>query len=122
MTYMKKYIPQSAVDALLRFLIFPALKAEFAKYHNNANKVESICALLLMYQQAISFLNQIIIEERYSGEKEILAVFGSTAIPAFMTCLQRDHQRLWIFTLIGASELALPRAAVTEKNGLQGCR
>ncbi len=37
MTYMKKYIPQSAVDALLRF-DFPALKAEFAKYHNNANK------------------------------------------------------------------------------------
>lgn len=47
MTYMKKYIPQSAVDALLRF-DFPALKAEFAKYHNNANKSWNlICALLL---------------------------------------------------------------------------
>ncbi len=107
----KKYIPQSAVDALLRF-DFPALKAEFAKYHNNANKSWNLSALCyLPGQQAISFLNQIIIEERYSGEKEILAVFGSTAIPAFMTCLQRDHQRLWIFTLfIGASELALPMA------------
>lgn len=100
MTYMKKYIPQSAVDALLRF-DFSALKAEFAKYHNNANKSWNLSALCyLPGQQAISFLNQIIIEERYSGEKEILAVFGSTAIPAFMTCLQRDHQRLWIFTLL----------------------
>ena len=112
----KKYIPQSAVDALLRF-DFPALKAEFAKYHNNANKSWNLSALCyLPGQQAISFLNQIIIEERYSGEKEILAVFGSTAIPAFMTCLQRDHQRLWIFTLfIGASELALPMAQRLQK-------
>ncbi|HHQ9537070.1 WGR and DUF4132 domain-containing protein [Escherichia coli] len=112
----KKYIPQSAVDALLRF-DFSALKAEFAKYHNNANKSWNLSALCyLPGQQAISFLNQIIIEERYSGEKEILAVFGSTAIPAFMTCLQRDHQRLWIFTLfIGASELALPMAQRLQK-------
>lgn len=112
----KKYIPQSAIDALLRF-DFPALKAEFAKYHNNANKSWNLSALCyLPGQQAISFLNQIIIEERYSGEKEILAVFGSTAIPAFMTCLQRDHQRLWIFTLfIGASELALPMAQRLQK-------
>ncbi|TGB67257.1 DUF4132 domain-containing protein [Escherichia sp. E4930] len=112
----KKYIPQSAVDALLRF-DFPTLKAEFAKYHNNANKSWNLSALCyLPGQQAISFLNQIIIEERYSGEKEILAVFGSTAIPAFMTCLQRDHQRLWIFTLfIGASELALPMAQRLQK-------
>ncbi|HCT3242215.1 TPA: WGR and DUF4132 domain-containing protein [Escherichia coli] len=112
----KKYIPQSAVDALLRF-DFPALKAEFAKYHNNANKSWNLSALCyLPGQQAISFLNQIIIEERYSGEKEILAVFGSTAIPAFMTCLQRDHQRLWIFTLfIRASELALPMAQRLQK-------
>lgn len=74
MTYMKKYIPQSAVDALLRF-DFPALKAEFAKYHNNANKSWNLSALCyLPGQQAISFLNQIIIEEQYSGEKEILAV------------------------------------------------
>ncbi|TBR68706.1 MULTISPECIES: WGR and DUF4132 domain-containing protein [unclassified Escherichia] len=112
----KKYIPQSAVDALLRF-DFPALKAEFAKYHNNANKSWNLSALCyLPGQQAISFLNQIIIEERYSGEKEILGIFGSTAIPAFMTCLQRDHQRLWIFTLfIGASELALPMAQRLQK-------
>lgn len=112
----KKYIPQSAVDALLRF-DFPTLKAEFAKYHNNANKSWNLSALCyLPGQHAISFLNQIIIEERYSGEKEILAVFGSTAIPAFMTCLQRDHQRLWIFTLfIGASELALPMAQRLQK-------
>ncbi|RZN50696.1 DUF4132 domain-containing protein [Escherichia sp. E13S3] len=112
----KKYIPQSAVDALLRF-DFPTLKAEFAKYHNNANKSWNLSALCyLPGQQAISFLNQIIIEERYSGEKEILAIFGSTAIPAFMTCLQRDHQRLWIFTLfIGASELALPMAQRLQK-------
>lgn len=101
---------------MLRF-DFPALKAEFAKYHNNANKSWNLSALCyLPGQQAISFLNQIIIEERYSGEKEILAVFGSTAIPAFMTCLQRDHQRLWIFTLfIGASELALPMAQRLQK-------
>ncbi len=112
----KKYIPQSAVDALLRF-DFPALKVEFAKYHNNANKSWNLSALCyLPGQQAISFLNQIIIEERYSGEKEILGIFGSTAIPAFMTCLQRDHQRLWIFTLfIGASELALPMAQRLQK-------
>ncbi|HDX3086722.1 TPA: DUF4132 domain-containing protein, partial [Escherichia coli] len=112
----KKYIPQSAVDALLRF-DFPALKAEFAKYHNNANKSWNLSALCyLPGQQAISFLNQIIIEERYSGEKEILGIFGSTAILAFMTCLQRDHQRLWIFTLfIGASELALPMAQRLQK-------
>ncbi|EHA2033572.1 WGR and DUF4132 domain-containing protein [Escherichia coli] len=112
----KKYIPQSAVDALLRF-DFPALKVEFAKYHNNANKSWNLSALCyLPGQQAISFLNQIIIEERYSGEKEILGIFGSTAIPAFMTCLQRDHQRLWIFTLfIGASDLALPMAQRLQK-------
>ena len=112
----KKYIPQSAVDALLRF-DFPALKAEFAKYHNNANKSWNLSALCyLPGQQAISFLNQIIIEEQYSGEKEILGIFGSTAIPSFMTCLQRDHQRLWIFTLfIGASELALPMAQRLQK-------
>ncbi|MGV2735305.1 UNVERIFIED_CONTAM: DUF4132 domain-containing protein, partial [Escherichia coli] len=103
-------------DALLRF-DFPALKAEFAKYHNNANKSWNLSALCyLPGQQAISFLNQIIIEERYSGEKEILGIFGSTAILAFMTCLQRDHQRLWIFTLfIGASELALPMAQRLQK-------
>ena len=112
----KKYIPQSAVDALLRF-DFPTLKAEFAKYHNNANKSWNLSALCyLPGQQAISFLNQIIIEEQYSGEKEILGIFGSTAIPSFMTCLQRDHQRLWIFTLfIGASELALPMAQRLQK-------
>lgn len=66
--------PQSAVDALLRF-DFPALNAEFAQYHNNAYKSWNLIALCyLPGQQAISFLNQIVKEDNYSGEGYILAI------------------------------------------------
>lgn len=54
-------------------------------------------------KQSIEFLNKIINEERFKGELDILAIFGSAAIPAFMTCLQRKPQQLWIFTLFRAS-------------------
>lgn len=109
--------PQSAVDALLRF-DFPALNAEFAQYHNNAYKSWNLIALCyLPGQQAISFLNQIVKEDNYSGEGYILAIFGSAAIPAFMTCLQREPQRLWFFTFfLGVNELALPMAQRLQKN------
>ncbi|UMQ27422.1 hypothetical protein MJ569_10740 [Escherichia coli] len=71
MTSHEKYIPQSAA---LRF-DFPALK--LAKY-NNANKA-GIYLRFVTYRDNRRFhFNQITIEERYSGEKEILAVFGST--------------------------------------------
>ncbi|EPV3168573.1 molybdate metabolism regulator, partial [Escherichia coli] len=92
--YEKIPAPQSAVDALLRF-DFPALNAEFVHYHNNAYKSWNLIALCyLPGQQAISFLNQIVKEDNYSGEGNILAIFGSAAIPAFMACLQRDPRRL----------------------------
>ena len=109
-------MPQSAVDALLRF-DFPALKAEFAQYHNKGSKSWQLYALcFLPTQHAISFLNQIINEEEFSGENDILAIFGDAAIPAFMKCLQRKPQQLWIFTLfLGVSELALPMAQRLQK-------
>ena len=114
--YEKIPAPQSAVDALLRF-DFPALNAEFAQYHNNAYKSWNLIALCyLPGQQAISFLNQIVKEDNYSGEGYILAIFGSAAIPAFMTCLQREPQRLWFFTFfLGVNELALPMAQRLQK-------
>lgn len=114
--YEKVPAPQSAVDALLRF-DFPALNAEFAQYHNNAYKSWNLIALCyLPGQQAISFLNQIVKEDNYSGEGYILAIFGSAAIPAFMTCLQREPQRLWFFTFfLGVSALALPMAQQLQK-------
>ncbi|EFM2180366.1 WGR and DUF4132 domain-containing protein [Escherichia coli] len=114
--YEKKIMPQSAVDALLRF-DFPALKAEFAQYHNKGSRHWQLYALcFLPTQHAISFLNQIINEEQFSGEREILAIFGDAAIPAFMKCLQRKPQQLWIFTLfLGVSELALPMAQRLQK-------
>ena len=114
--YEKKIIPQSAVEALLRF-DFPALKAEFAQYHNKGSRHWQLYALcFLPTQHAISFLNQIINEEQFSGEREILAIFGDAAIPAFMKCLQRKPQQLWIFTLfLGVSELALPMAQRLQK-------
>ncbi|MCV4626785.1 regulator, partial [Escherichia coli] len=62
------------------------------------------------------FLNQIVKEDNYSGEGYILAIFGSAAIPAFMTCLQREPQRLWFFTFfLGVNELALPMAQRLQK-------
>ncbi|MCI5243106.1 DUF4132 domain-containing protein [Escherichia coli] len=114
--YEKKIMPQSAVDALLRF-DFPALKAEFAQYHNKGSRHWQLYALcFLPTQHAISFLDQIINEEQFSGEREILAIFGDAAIPAFMKCLQRKPQQLWIFTLfLGVSELALPMAQRLQK-------
>ncbi|HEI2544784.1 TPA: WGR and DUF4132 domain-containing protein [Escherichia coli] len=114
--YEKNIMPQSAVDALLRF-DFPALKAEFAQYHNKGSKSWQLYALcFLPTQHAISFLNQIINEEEFSGENEILAIFGDAAIPAFMKCLQRKPQQLWIFTLfLGVSELALQMAQRLQK-------
>ncbi|QCZ31719.1 DUF4132 domain-containing protein [Escherichia fergusonii] len=114
--YEKKIMPQSAVEALLRF-DFPALKAEFAQYHNKGSRHWQLYALcFLPTQHAISFLNQIINEEQFSGEREILAIFGDAAIPAFMKCLQRKPQQLWIFTLfLGVSELALPMAQRLQK-------
>ncbi|MED9121354.1 WGR and DUF4132 domain-containing protein [Escherichia marmotae] len=114
--YEKKIMPQSAVDALLRF-DFPALKAEFAQYHNKGSRHWQLYALcFLPTQHAIYFLNQIINEEQFSGEREILAIFGDAAIPAFMKCLQRKPQQLWIFTLfLGVSELALPMAQRLQK-------
>ncbi|EKY6587342.1 WGR and DUF4132 domain-containing protein [Escherichia coli] len=114
--YEKIPAPQSAVDALLRF-DFPALNAEFAQYHNNAYKSWDLMALCyLPGQQAISFLNQIVKEDNYSGEENILAIFGSAAIPAFMTCLQRNPRRLCFFTFfLGVSELALPMAQQLQK-------
>ncbi|MBB8526770.1 WGR and DUF4132 domain-containing protein [Escherichia coli] len=114
--YEKKIMPQSAVDALLRF-DFPALKAEFAQYHNKGSRHWQLYALcFLPTQHAISFLDQIINEEQFSGEREILAIFGDAAIPAFMKCLQRKPQQLWIFTFfLGVSELALPMAQRLQK-------
>ncbi|EHK6582203.1 WGR domain-containing protein, partial [Escherichia albertii] len=110
-TYEKVPAPQRAVDALLRF-DFPALNAEFTQFHDNTYKSWNLIALCyLPGQQAISFLNQIINKDNYTGEKYILAIFGNAAIPAFMTCLQREPQRLWFFTFfLGISELALPMA------------
>ena len=59
---------------LLRF-DFPALNAEFVQYHNNAYKSWNLIALCyLPGQQAISFLNQIVKEDNYSGEGNILAI------------------------------------------------
>ncbi|HFR5713239.1 TPA: DUF4132 domain-containing protein [Escherichia coli] len=120
--YEKIPAPQSAIDALLRF-DFPALKDEFTRYHNqhsdhwhswNAWHIYALC--YLPGKQSIEFLNKIINEERFKGELDILAIFGSAAIPAFMTCLQREPQRLWIFTLfLGVSELALPMAQRLQK-------
>lgn len=114
--YEKIPAPQSAVDALLRF-DFPALNAEFVQYHNNAYKSWNLIALCyLPGQQAISFLNQIVKEDNYSGEGNILAIFGSAAIPAFMACLQRDPRRLCFFPFfLGVSELALPMAQQLQK-------
>ncbi|HFV4726677.1 TPA: DUF4132 domain-containing protein [Escherichia coli] len=114
--YEKVPAPQSAVDALLRF-DFPALNAEFVQYHNNAYKSWNLIALCyLPGQQAISFLNQIVKEDNYSGEGNILAIFGSAAIPAFMACLQRDPRRLCFFPFfLGVSELALPMAQQLQK-------
>ncbi|OEB94735.1 hypothetical protein AP216_01680 [Escherichia coli] len=114
--YEKIPAPQSAVDALLRF-DFPALNAEFVHYHNNAYKSWNLIALCyLPGQQAISFLNQIVKEDNYSGEGNILAIFGSAAIPAFMACLQRDPRRLCFFPFfLGVSELALPMAQQLQK-------
>ncbi|HEA6322191.1 TPA: WGR and DUF4132 domain-containing protein [Escherichia coli] len=114
--YEKIPAPQSAVDALLRF-DFPALNAEFVQYHNNAYKSWNLIALCyLPCQQAISFLNQIVKEDNYSGEGNILAIFGSAAIPAFMACLQRDPRRLCFFPFfLGVSELALPMAQQLQK-------
>ncbi len=115
--------PQSAVDALLRF-DFPALNAEFVHYHNNAYKSWNLIALCyLPGQQAISFLNQIVKEDNYSGEGNILAIFGSAAIPAFMACLQRDPRRLCFFPFfLGVSELALPMAQQLQKKCLMKMR
>ncbi|WP_097750482.1 DUF4132 domain-containing protein [Escherichia coli] len=114
--YEKIPAPQSAVDALLRF-DFPALNAEFVQYHKNAYKSWNLIALCyLPGQQAISFLNQIVKEDNYSGEGNILAIFGSAAIPAFMACLQRDPRRLCFFPFfLGVSELALPMAQQLQK-------
>ncbi|MCA2021538.1 DUF4132 domain-containing protein, partial [Escherichia coli] len=114
--YEKIPAPQSAVDALLRF-DFPALNAEFVQYHNNAYKSWNLIALCyLPGQQAISFLNQIVKEDNYSGEGNILAIFGSAAIPAFMACLQGDPRRLCFFPFfLGVSELALPMAQQLQK-------
>ncbi|END8826047.1 DUF4132 domain-containing protein, partial [Escherichia coli] len=51
-----------------------------------------------------------------SGEGNILAIFGSAAIPAFMACLQRDPRRLCFFPFfLGVSELALPMAQQLQK-------
>lgn len=120
--YEKIPPPQSAIDALLRF-DFPALKEEFTRYHNqhsdhwhswNAWHLYALC--YLPGKQSIEFLNKIINEERFKGELDILAIFGSAAIPAFMTCVQREPQRLWIFTLfLGVRELALPMAQRLQK-------
>ncbi|WDB53515.1 WGR and DUF4132 domain-containing protein [Escherichia albertii] len=115
-TYEKVPAPQRAVDALLRF-DFPALDAEFTQFHDNTYKSWNLIALCyLPGQQAISFLNQIINKDNYTGEKYILAIFGNAAIPAFMTCLQREPKRLWFFTFfLGISELALPMAQRLQK-------
>ena len=93
------------------------MNAEFVQYRNNAYKSWNLIALCyLPGQQAISFLNQIVKEDNYSGEGNILAIFGSAAIPAFMTCLQRDPRRLCFFPFfLGVSELALPMAQQLQK-------
>lgn len=114
--YEKLPIPQSAVDALLRD-DFPTLKAERAKYCGDRRTSWNLAELCyLPGEQAISLLNQIINETDYYGESEILTIFGPAAVPAFLTCLNRDPRRLWHFTAsCGTSELALPMARLLRK-------
>lgn len=118
--YEKLPIPQSAIDALLRY-DFPALKAEQANYLGDKRKSWDLPSLCFQPgEQAIALLNQIVNEPDYSGEAAILTIFGDAAVPAFMICLNRNRHALWPFAYYcGASELALPMAQHFSRKKMQ---